>query len=135
MTRSIFLARFLGLLILVPGLLMIVAPTASSMLLRALAGSDILLPLAGFVWLSIATTILMIHNLWTRDWRVIVTLMGWVMLFRGILVIVHPDWIESAVAALTESRLTLYAAASADVALGLLLFWLSSRRGAAFQKP
>lgn len=45
----------------------------------------------GIVWLMGGLAVVWFHNLWVRDWRVIVTLLGWMSLLAGVFRMAVPD--------------------------------------------
>ena len=90
MQTSIFLARLLGPLLLVPGVGILVNPAA----FRAMAGEVVrsvtLMYLFGLVDLAGGLAILLTHNVWVASWRVLITLLGWILLVRGVVRVVLP---------------------------------------------
>jgi hypothetical protein len=51
--------------------------------------------LAGLLALVGGLAIVLTHNVWTRDWRVIVTVIGWLALIGGVVRIVVPQLVVS----------------------------------------
>lgn len=45
----------------------------------------------GMIWFMGGLAVVWFHNIWVRDWRVIVTLLGWVSVFAGLLRMAFPD--------------------------------------------
>lgn len=45
----------------------------------------------GVVWLMGGLAVVWFHNLWVRDWRVLVTLMGWMSILAGLFRMAFPD--------------------------------------------
>ena len=80
MELSVFLAKVLGLY------LVIVAPAALlnrkhfPRLIKEFSDSLAMVVLSGFVALVLGLLLVVSHNVWTADWRVIITLLGWVTL-------------------------------------------------------
>ena len=58
--------------------------------------------LAGFVTLLIGLLIVNYHNVWAKNWTVLVTCLGWLALLKGILLIVCPQFVYG----LSERMLT-----------------------------
>jgi len=58
--------------------------------------------LAGFVTVIIGLLIVHYHNIWAKNWTVLVTFLGWLALLKGILLIACPGFILS----LSEGMLT-----------------------------
>lgn len=45
----------------------------------------------GIVWLMGGLAVIRFHNIWVKDWRVIVTLLGWMSLLAGLVRMAFPD--------------------------------------------
>ena len=54
-------------------------------------GSRALNFLAGVITLPAGLAIVLTHNVWTPDWRVVITLLGWLALVSGAFRIVAPQ--------------------------------------------
>lgn len=50
----------------------------------------ILLYLAGFIALTLGVLVIEFHNLWVWDWRVIITVLGWLLLIDGSMGLLMP---------------------------------------------
>jgi hypothetical protein len=48
----------------------------------------------GFMAVIIGLLIVHYHNLWRRDWSVLITILGWLALIKGVLIIVFPKFIQ-----------------------------------------
>lgn len=58
--------------------------------------------LSGFVTVIIGFLIVHYHNIWAKNWTVLITCLGWLALLKGILLIVCPEFVHS----LSEGMLT-----------------------------
>lgn len=85
MTASILIAKLLGPLLLVMGLVVTVSAAGVRALARDFIASPGLIFLAGILTLLGGLAIVATHNLWVADWRVIITLFGWLMIGAGII--------------------------------------------------
>ncbi len=85
MTPSIFIARILGPVLLIIGIGLLLEGET----FRAMAGGFVrdqgLIYLTGLLTLAAGLAILNVHHLWTRDWRVLITIFGWLFLIGGIM--------------------------------------------------
>jgi hypothetical protein len=107
MTPSTFIARILGPLLVVIGLCLLFEGEA----FRVMAGEFVrnagMIYFSGIVTIAVGLAILNVHHLWVADWRVIITIFGWMALIGGIFrvlatnsvqsvgekVITHPRWL------------------------------------------
>ena len=90
MDRSIFLARVLGAALALIGFSIVLRADHVRDILKAFDGNPALLYLAGLAALSVGLAIVIGHNVWTLNWRILVTLIGWVALVKGIVILFAP---------------------------------------------
>ncbi|MBE0556834.1 MAG: hypothetical protein IH628_06330 [Proteobacteria bacterium] len=50
--------------------------------------------MVGFIAVIVGSLIVHYHNLWGRDWTVLITIIGWLSLIKGILIIALPTVIR-----------------------------------------
>ena len=91
MNRSKYIARLMGPVMLVIGIGMalglVMEGDGYSSLLKEFIGSRALIFITGVLALVAGLAIVNAHNLWVRDWRVIVTILGWLFVLRGIMLL------------------------------------------------
>ena len=46
--------------------------------------------ICGVITLILGLLVVVEHNIWSRDWRIIITLIGWVTLAKGLFLLVFP---------------------------------------------
>ena len=91
MATSIFLARLLGPLLLAVGAGILINPKVFQTMASEVVRSVTLVYLFGLVDLAAGLAIVLTHNVWAANWRVLITLIGWLMLFRGAVRILVPE--------------------------------------------
>jgi len=125
MSASIFLAQILGPMFVVVGIALLSKPQRFRTMLQELIGSTILLYLAGFFGLLAGIALVLTHNVWAADWRLIITLIGWVTLLRALISIFQPQWIVAAGAAIVKQPVIFsgifFGAAVLNLIVGLIL--------------
>ncbi|HUC50634.1 MAG TPA: hypothetical protein VMA30_14725 [Xanthobacteraceae bacterium] len=84
MQTSIFLARLLGPLLLLPGLGLFANRRTFRTMATEVIGSVTLVYLFGLMDFAAGLAIVLVHNVWVADWRVLITLLGWLLLIRGL---------------------------------------------------
>ncbi len=92
MDISIFLAKFLGLYLLIVGLVWIVRRGDFLKSLNDFLSSKGTLFLSGFISLLFGLAIAIVHTHWGLDWKGVITLLGYLAIFKGILRIGFPDY-------------------------------------------
>jgi hypothetical protein len=90
MDVSILLARLIGPLYLVVGVGLLLNQSYYRDMLRNLPAGGMLYYLSGAIALTFGVAVLLFHNLWVADWRVILTILGWLGVAKGILLLVFP---------------------------------------------
>jgi hypothetical protein len=73
-----YLARLLGPVLAVIGLSMLLRPTAYLGAVTEILRNPALLYFASVLGLLGGVALVLAHNLWGADWRVIITLLGWI---------------------------------------------------------
>jgi hypothetical protein len=121
MQTSLFIAKLLGPMLLVVGVALLTRPEAFRALLREFIASGVLLYMAGFFGLLGGLALLLTHNVWALDWRLLVTLIGWASLLRALVTIFWPQWIVSIGAMLIERKSAFPVAATFDLVIGAIL--------------
>jgi len=94
MQTSIFLARLLGPVVLVLGLSLAINHAIYAKMAAEFVESRSLVYLAGTIALTGGLAIVLSHNVWTADWRIIITLMGWVAVCAGVMRLMFPDIVK-----------------------------------------
>jgi hypothetical protein len=85
---TIFLARLIGLFLLLVGASMVAHKPEMVATIAALAGNHGLLLVFGIIALLVGLAIVLGHNVWSGGvLPVVVTVFGWIMLLRGVLLL------------------------------------------------
>ena len=86
--RTVFLGRLLGLYCLIVGLSMVAHKQATVATITALVHSRPILLFAGVIALGAGLAMVLGHNVWSGGaLPIIVTLVGWISLIKGVLVL------------------------------------------------
>ena len=93
MTTSIFLARLLGPLLLAVGAGILINPKPFHTMASEVVRSVTLVYLFGLLDFAAGLAIVLTHNVWAANWRVLITILGWLMLIRGVVRILAPETI------------------------------------------
>jgi hypothetical protein len=99
MNTSRYIARLMGPVLLIIGIGMIaglfVEAESYSSLMKEFIGSRALIFITGVLALLAGLAIVNAHNLWVPDWRVVVTVLGWLFILRGIMNLVSPAVVQT----------------------------------------
>jgi hypothetical protein len=95
MPASIFLAKLIGPILVVAALGLLANRKAFHALAQEILHSHALLYLFGLLDFAVGLAIVLTHNVWVGDWRVIITLLGWLMIVRGAVRVLIPDQVKT----------------------------------------
>lgn len=92
MDISVFFARFWGSLFIILGL----STVGAKFLGRVIEYTEdkTITVSTGYITFLLSLATVVAHNFWVTDWRLLVTILGWVTLFKGIEKIAFPNRIN-----------------------------------------
>lgn len=85
MDHSIFLARVLGFYLVITGLICLMRRAHVQKIMVDFINDRALIFFSGCINVAIGLLIVLSHNVWRADWRVVITLLGYLVLVKGIL--------------------------------------------------
>jgi len=94
MQTSIFLAKLMGPVFLAMGAGMLLNGAIFHPMAEQYLSSYAFIYISGLLALPLGIAILLAHNVWAPDWRVLITLLGWVMMIGGVFRIVYPQLVQ-----------------------------------------
>jgi len=94
MQTSIFLARLLAPVLVILGASLVMHRTLYTAMANEFIASPAMLFLAGAIALTGGVAMVLVHNVWVADWRVIITLLGWLMVLAGIVRLLLPEFVK-----------------------------------------
>jgi uncharacterized protein YjeT (DUF2065 family) len=122
METSVFLARIIGPLFVLTCFGFLMNPKHYRDVVQTFLGDPALYYLAGGASFILGMSIITFHNVWTPDWRIAITIVGWIALVRGVVRILAPTLGKRAAASIIKPNWVLYAAVLALMSVGV---WLS----------
>ena len=120
MSNSLFLARLIGPVMLVVGLAVFANPRGFREMAEESLASRALMFLSGLIITPVGLAIVLTHNVWTADWRVLITLLGWLAAIGGALRLFGPLLVVRMGHAMLRQPYFTPIAAAIWVVLGLL---------------
>jgi len=125
MDTSRYIARLMGPVMLVIGIGMaagmFVEGESYSSLMKEFIGSRALIFITGVLALLAGLIVVNAHNLWVPDWRVLITALGWLAIFRGVMNLVFPAPVQTMGDRLLASHAGVVAGAAFMIVLGAIL--------------
>jgi hypothetical protein len=123
MATSIFLARLIGPVALVIGLALIFNGAVYRTMTQQFLDSYALIFLAGMLTLAAGLATVLSHNVWSADWRVIITILGWLWIIGGAVRLGAPQFAASMGRSTLANPLTPKIGAAICLVLGALLYF------------
>jgi hypothetical protein len=129
--RTVFLARLIGLFALIQALAMLVHKAPMVEAATGLMDERPLLLILGLIALAAGLAMVLSHNVWSGGAApVVVTLVGWVILVRGVMLLVLPPDTVARLLDIFRFAELFYLYAALALLLGLYLTWAGFRRRA-----
>jgi len=94
MSTSIFLARLMGPIFLAVGIGILVNGTTYRKLAEEALRSPVLIYLSGLLTMTAGMAVVLTHSVWVFNWRVVITILGWLAVFGGATRIICPQATE-----------------------------------------
>ena len=93
MDTSVLLAQMFGLVYTVVGIGIFLDVDRYEALLDEMLKSKTFLYFGGIMSLVAGYLIVTFHNIWEKDWRVLITIIGWIAIVKGVLLLTSPKTI------------------------------------------
>ncbi len=91
LTTSIFLAKAFGLYMFIVSLAMLLNPVGFKSMMHDFVETPAAMTAGTILALVLGIILVLIHNLWVPDWRLLITLLAWLTLLKGVLRIFIPQ--------------------------------------------
>jgi hypothetical protein len=91
MATSIFLAKLIGPVCLVIGLALLIDRAGFRSLSSQFLDSPALMFLSGVITMLAGLAVVLTHNVWAGDWRILITILGWLAVIGGAARILAPQ--------------------------------------------
>lgn len=92
METSLYLAQLIGVPLVAVALAMLFNMKYYLKMIKDLVDDKALYFFSGISALFIGMALILSHNVWVKDWPVIITLFGWGALLKGFIRVFAPEW-------------------------------------------
>jgi uncharacterized protein YjeT (DUF2065 family) len=116
--------QILGIAYLAVGIGILVNPDFYRKLITDFMENPPAVYLGGLVALVIGYLLVTFHNIWVRDWSVLITIIGWIALIKGLFLLVLPKVSVKICNTLGGMERFLTVEATVVIILGVLCGWL-----------
>jgi hypothetical protein len=128
MQTSVFLAKLIGPILVLAGAALLVNRKLMDAIARELLSGPLLLPLLGLLDFAAGLAIVLTHNVWVADWRVIITILGWLLMVRGAVRLLITDQARAFGSKLLKNKNAVTIALAVTLGLGLVLSYFGYAR-------
>ncbi|MFH1284799.1 MAG: hypothetical protein ABIJ26_06685 [Candidatus Margulisiibacteriota bacterium] len=104
MEISVFIAKFFALLFVAIGLGMLIDRVYYHKMTKTIVKAPATIYLGGLLALLIGFILVESHNVWIKDWSVIITVLGWLALVKGVLLLLLPRPMMSLASRLVKGK-------------------------------
>jgi hypothetical protein len=121
MQTSLYLAKLIGPMLLVIGIGMLINRDGYRDMAREFLGSRALIYLAGIFAFVPGLAMVLAHNIWVADWRIVITILGWLALVGGAFRILFPQEVTRIGTRVIANPSTMLIGGVVTLALGAIL--------------
>ncbi len=90
MELSILIAKIISVVYISSGIAVLIGTVNLNKFVDDFERIPALSFLAGSIGIIVGMILIKYHNLWVRNWTVLITLIAWIMLIGGILIVIFP---------------------------------------------
>jgi len=123
MDKSKFLSKVIGIYLIFISISMFINIHQFSSLVSSMINNMPLMLALGCITLILGILMVVSHNVWQWNWRVIVTIVSWLILLKGASIVLYPQLIDKLSMAFVQNTNFAYIAAILDLILGLFLIY------------
>lgn len=121
MENSLLLARLIGPYIILVGIAVLLNIKIFQQIMDDFLKSPALTYITGLITFSIGLAIVLFHNIWEADWRIIITLFGWMALIKGAWLVILPQTLSKTAKIFLKNTKLLVIPWSIMILIGILL--------------
>jgi uncharacterized membrane protein len=121
LSTSYFITKLLGPTFTLIGLSVLLRERAFKAILQDAVRSGALLYLSGFLSFVSGLFLVLTHNVWSQDWRLLITLIAWITIAYGFVTMFQPQWAAALFTRLIKRQTASYSAAAINILLGIVL--------------
>jgi len=125
MSASKYIARLIGPLFLVMGLGMMAEPETVRALSAEFLSNLSLIYLAGMLALVAGLALVNLHNLWVADWRIMITILGWLSVIGGVTRLLFPAQVQSIGTGMISNPHAMVVGGAILLVIGAVLSWVA----------
>src|SRR5579864_6359532 len=102
MDVSIFLAKALGLYLTIISIIYLLRPKLITQVLNKMSDDPAVLCLTAIMTLIVGILLVLTHNIWAANWTIVITILAWLTLLKGIVRLAFPEFIKRKVSKISK---------------------------------
>jgi len=128
MDISKFLSKVIGIYLIIVSLAMLINMHQFISYVNSLISDTPVLFVTGVFTLILGLFMVVSHNIWQWNWRVIITIFSWIALLKGASIVLCPQFIDKTTLLFVQNINIAYIAAGFDLIIGILLSYFGFKR-------
>lgn len=121
MDISIFLAKTLGIYLVIISLSMFINTDRYRSIIYDLTNHPSSIFLTGVIALIIGILLVVCHNIWEANWRIVITLIAWLSFIKGVVRVLFPELAYASITKFMKNDIAYYTTAFICLLLGIFL--------------
>lgn len=117
---SIFIAQVLGIIFLIVGISILINRANMRAVITDFIDHPAFLVIVGFLNVVMGALIVASHNIWQPNWAVLITIVGWLLLIRGFVLLAFPSFVRARLTRVSAKETPIYVGATVFLILGLI---------------
>lgn len=128
MDKSKFLSKAMGIYFIIVSIALILNMKQMTYLMSGYITSPSLLFTTGIITVILGILLVLYHNIWQWNWTVIITVLSWLILVKGISIILFPHFMSFVTMLFVQNHYFEYGGLGLDFLLGIYLSYMGFKR-------
>jgi hypothetical protein len=128
MDSSKFLSKVIGIYLIIISIAMLINMPQFITQVNILIHDSGNMFVTGFFTLILGILMVVSHNLWRWDWRLVITIIAWLTFLKGASIIIYPQFIAKTTILFMQDMNIAFITAGLDLCLGILLTYFGFKR-------
>jgi len=125
-TLAYMLARFFGLFLVVVGLMAFIRNDQEDYFDQLVESKEFLF-ITGLITVMLGAIVVALNNTWKFEWRLLITILGWVTFLKGTMMLIFPGLSVSIWRKLSVKPWVLLTSGALSFIIGIYLVWIGFR--------
>ena len=120
MDVSKFLSKSIGIYLVLVSTVMLFNTDQFLHLVKDLLNNPPLMFITGFITLVLGILMVVGHQVWQWNWRLMITLFAWLILLKGLSILIYPQYMDKLTIEFLKYKAYIHLIAGFDFTLGIL---------------